>query len=225
MAADERNLSRCNIFGRYILNMIFITLGSQKFQFNRLLKKVDELIGEGVVKDDVFAQIGASDYKPKNYAYKEFLSREEFVEKTNADMLRNDFRLTSVKKGCEVGECGACTALIDGEAINTCLYLAVWAEGKHIITLEGLMNPDGTLSDVQKAFMEETSIQCGFCIPGFILTATEIVNSGKEYTDDELRKLLSGHLCRCTGYQNIFRAVKKTMLRRLGKNEEAELVR
>ena len=87
------------------------------------------------------------------------------------------------------------------------------------------MNPDGTISDVQKAFMEETSIQCGFCIPGFILTATEIANSGKAYTDDELRKLLSGHLCRCTGYQNIFRAVKKTMLRRLGKNEEAELVR
>ena len=147
------------------------------------------------------------------------------VRASLTDMLRNDFRLTSVKKGCEVGECGACTALIDGEAINTCLYLAVWAEGKHIITLEGLMNPDGTISDVQKAFMEETSIQCGFCIPGFILTATEIVNSGKEYTDDELRKLLSGHLCRCTGYQNIFRAVKKTMLRRLGKNEEAELVR
>ena len=109
------------------------------------------------------------------------------VRASLTDMLRNDYRLTSVKKGCEVGECGACTALINGEAINTCLYLAVWAEGKDIITLEGLMNPDGTLSDVQKAFMEETSIQCGFCIPGFILTATEIVNSGKEYTDDELR--------------------------------------
>ena len=147
------------------------------------------------------------------------------VRASLTDMLRNDYRLTSVKKGCEVGESGACTALIDGEAINTCLYLAVWADGKHIITLEGLMNPDGTISDVQKAFMEETSIQCGFCIPGFILTATEIVNSGKEYTDDELRKLLSGHLCRCTGYQNIFRAVKKTMLRRLGKTEEAENVR
>ena len=147
------------------------------------------------------------------------------VRASLTDMLRNDFRLTSVKKGCEVGECGACTVLIDGEAINTCLYLAVWAEGKHIITLEGLMNPDGTISDVQQAFMDETAIQCGFCTPGFILTATEIVNSGKEYTDDELRKLLSGHLCRCTGYQNIFRAVKKTMLRRLGKNEEAELVR
>ena len=87
------------------------------------------------------------------------------------------------------------------------------------------MNPDGSISDVQRAFMDETAIQCGFCIPGFILTATEIVNSGKEYTDDELRKHLSGHLCRCTGYQNIFRAVKKTMLRRLGKKEEAELVR
>ena len=147
------------------------------------------------------------------------------VRASLTDMLRNDYRLTSVKKGCEVGECGACTALINGEAINTCLYLAVWAEGKDIVTLEGLMNPDGTLSDVQKAFMEETSIQCGFCIPGFILTATEIVNSGKEYTDDELRKLLSGHLWRCTGYQNIFRAVKKTMLRRLGKNEEADAVR
>ena len=147
------------------------------------------------------------------------------VRASLTDMLRNDYRLTSVKKGCEVGECGACTALINGEAINTCLYLAVWAEGKDIITLEGLMNPDGTLSDVQKAFMEETSIQCGFCIPGFILTATEIVNSGKEYTDDELRKLLSGHLCRCTGYQNIFRAVKKTMLRRLGNTEEADAVR
>ena len=147
------------------------------------------------------------------------------VRASLTDMLRNDFRLTSVKKGCEVGECGACTALIDGAALNTCLYLAVWAEGKHIITLEGLMNPDGTISDVQQAFMDETAIQCGFCTPGFILTATEIVNSGKEYTDDELRKLLSGHLCRCTGYQNIFRAVKKTMLRRLGKTEEAENVR
>ena len=147
------------------------------------------------------------------------------VRSSLTDMLRNDFRLTSVKKGCEVGECGACTALIDGEAINTCLYLAVWAEGKEIITLEGLMDPDGKISDVQQAFMDETAIQCGFCTPGFILTATEIVNAGKEYTDDELRKLLSGHLCRCTGYQNIFRAVKKTMLRRLGKYEKAEQVR
>ena len=138
--------------------------------------------------------------------------REQMVDvrASLTDMIRNNFHLTS-----------ACTVLIDGEAINSCLYLAVWAEGKNIITLEGLMNPDGTLSDIQKAFIDETAIQCGFCTPGFILTATEILNAGVEYTDDELRKLLSGHLCRCTGYQNIFRAVKKTMLRRLGKDAEA----
>ena len=146
------------------------------------------------------------------------------VRASLTDMLRNDFRLTSVKKGCEVGECGACNVLIDGEAVNSCLYLAAWADGKEILTLEGLMNPDGSISDIQQAFMDETAIQCGFCTPGFIITATEILSSGKEYTDDELRKLLSGHLCRCTGYQNIFRAVKKTMLRRLGKAAEAEAV-
>ena len=147
------------------------------------------------------------------------------VRASLTDMLRNDFRLTSVKKGCEVGECGACNVLIDGECFNSCLYLAVWAEGKHITTLEGLTGPNGELSDIQQAFMDETAIQCGFCIPGFIMTAAEILDRKVYYTDDQLRKLLSGHLCRCTGYQNIFRAVKKTMLRRLGKTEEADAVR
>ena len=139
------------------------------------------------------------------------------VRASLTDLLRNDFRLTSVKKGCEVGECGACNVLIDGEAFNSCIYLAVWAEGKHIETLEGLLSPEGELSDIQRSFVEETAIQCGFCIPGFIMTAVEILNTGKFYTDDQLRCLLSGHLCRCTGYENIFRAVKKTMLKRLGK--------
>ena len=139
------------------------------------------------------------------------------VRASLTDMLRNDFRMTSVKKGCEVGECGACTVIIDGEAFNSCIYLAVWAEGKHITTLEGLLGPNGELSDIQQAFVGEAAIQCGFCTPGFILTAWEILESGKEYTDAELRKLLSGHLCRCTGYENILRAVKKTMYKRLGK--------
>ncbi len=136
-----------------------------------------------------------------------------------ADLLRDEFRLTSVKKGCEVGECGACTVLIDGEAFDSCIYLATWVEGKEVRTLEGLTGPDGELSDIQQAFVDEAAIQCGFCSPGFILTAEEILESGREYTDEELRKLLSGHLCRCTGYENIFRAVKKTMLKRLGKAE------
>ena len=133
------------------------------------------------------------------------------------ELLRNEFGLTSVKRGCEVGECGACTVLINGEAFDSCIYLAVWAEGKDVLTLEGITGPNGELSDIQQAFIEEAAIQCGFCSPGFILSAWEILESGKEYTDDEMKKLLSGHLCRCTGYENIFRAVKKTMKRRLEK--------
>ena len=139
------------------------------------------------------------------------------VRASLTDMLRNDFRMTSVKKGCEVGECGACTVLINGEAFNSCIYLAVWAEGKQIRTLEGLTGPNGELTDIQQAFLDETAVQCGFCTPGFILTATEILEANRLYSDEELRKLLSGHLCRCTGYENILRAVKKTMYRRLGK--------
>lgn len=141
------------------------------------------------------------------------------VRASLTDLLRNDFRMTSVKKGCEVGECGACNVLIDGECFNSCIYLAVWVDGKHIRTLEGLLGPNGELSDIQQAFIEETAVQCGFCTPGFLMTAVEILETGREYSDDELRKLLSGHLCRCTGYENVVRAVKKTMLRRLGKAE------
>lgn len=146
------------------------------------------------------------------------------VRASLTDVLRDDFRLTSVKKGCEVGECGACNVLIDGECFNSCIYLAVWAEGKEILTLEGLAGPNGKMSDIQQAFIDEAAVQCGFCTPGFIMSATELLQSGKEYSDDEIRKLLSGHLCRCTGYENIFRAVKKTMLRRLGKDKEADEV-
>ena len=137
------------------------------------------------------------------------------VRASLTDMLRNDFRLTSVKKGCEVGECGACNVIINGECFNSCLYLAAWADGKEIRTLEGLLGPNGELSDIQQAFVDEAAIQCGFCTPGFIMTAVEILETGKRYTDDELRKLLSRHLCRCTGYENILRAVRKTMEKRL----------
>lgn len=141
------------------------------------------------------------------------------VRASLTDMLRNEYRMTSVKKGCEVGECGACNVLIDGECFNSCIYLAVWAEGKNIRTLEGLMGENGELSDIQQAFIDEAAVQCGFCTPGVIMSAVEILESGRDYTDDELRKLLSGHLCRCTGYENILRAVRKTLDKRLGKTE------
>ena len=135
-----------------------------------------------------------------------------------ADVLRNRLGLTSVKKGCEVGECGACTVLIDGEAINTCIYLAVWADNKSILTVEGLKGKNGELSIVQQAFIDEAAVQCGFCTPGLIMTAVEIVGKGKRYTRYELRKLISGHLCRCTGYENILNAVEKAIILTLEKN-------
>ncbi len=141
------------------------------------------------------------------------------VRASLTDMLRNDYRMTSVKKGCEVGECGACNVLIDGECFNSCIYLAIWADGKNIRTLEGLMSDDGELSDIQQAFIDEAAVQCGFCSPGVIMSAVEILESGRDYTDDELRKQLSGHLCRCTGYENILRAVRKTLDKRLGKTQ------
>ncbi len=141
------------------------------------------------------------------------------VRASLTDLLRNDFRLTGVKKGCEVGECGACTVLIDGETFNSCIYLAVWADGKEIRTVEGLTGPNGELSDIQQAFVDEAAIQCGFCTPGFLLSAEELLERGELFTDEQIRKALSGHMCRCTGYENILRAVKKAMYRRLGLEE------
>lgn len=127
-----------------------------------------------------------------------------------SDVLRNRLHLLSVKKGCGVGECGACTVLVNGETYNSCIYLAIWAEGKQIRTLESLVQPDGTLSDIQQAFIDEAAVQCGFCTPGFIMSSIPILESDKVFTREEIRKHLSGNMCRCTGYENIINAVEKT---------------
>lgn len=137
-------------------------------------------------------------------------SLEVDIRETLLEVLRNRLHFTGVKHGCSVGECGACTVLIDGSPVNSCIYLAVWADGKKITTIEGV-SKDGELSGVQKAFIDEGAVQCGFCTPGLVLTTTALVESGKEYTDEEIKREISGHLCRCTGYKKIFNAVKKAM--------------
>ena len=118
--------------------------------------------------------------------------------------------LTSSKQGCGVGECGACTVLVDNIPVDSCIFLAVWADGKTIRTAEGEAKGN-RLSRVQQAYVDAGAVQCGFCTPGIIMSAVEIVGSGKQYTREELRKLISGHLCRCTGYQNILNAVERAV--------------
>lgn len=123
-----------------------------------------------------------------------------------ADMLRNKLGLTSVKKGCGVGECGGCTVLLNDHAVQSCIYLAVWADNCNIRTLEGIKLGDD-LHPLQKAFIQEAAVQCGFCTPGFIMAGIELVESGKKYTREEVKKHIEGHLCRCTGYENIVNAI------------------
>jgi aerobic carbon-monoxide dehydrogenase small subunit len=128
--------------------------------------------------------------------------------KTLADTLREDLRLTGTHLGCEHGVCGACTVLVDGEAVRSCLMFAVQARGAEVTTVEGLA-PDGAgLSPVQRAFREHHGLQCGFCTPGFVISATAFLAAHPQPTDTEIREGLSGNLCRCTGYQGIVRAVR-----------------
>lgn len=130
------------------------------------------------------------------------------IRKSLMDLLR-ELGYTSVKKGCGVGECGACTVLVEGNPIDSCLYLAVWAANKAIRTVEGECR-NGNLSAVQDAYVEEGAVQCGFCTPGLIMSSTAFLekNSGKVFSREEIKKGHAGNLCRCTGYQTIINAVE-----------------
>ena len=130
------------------------------------------------------------------------------ARKTLADALREDCTTTGVHLACEHGVCGACTVLLDGEAVRSCLVFAVQADGADIVTAEGLANPDGSLGPVQEAFRACHGLQCGFCTPGFVVTVTAMLRENPDPTDDEIREGLGGNLCRCTGYQGIIAAVK-----------------
>ncbi|OAA26837.1 carbon-monoxide dehydrogenase small subunit [Frankia sp. EI5c] len=125
-----------------------------------------------------------------------------------ADFLRVNCGLTGTHLGCEHGVCGACSILLDGEAVRACLIFAVQADGAEITTVEGLAEPDGELSVVQQAFRDHHGLQCGFCTPGFIVSVTAFLEENPKPTDEEIRDALSGNLCRCTGYQGIINAVR-----------------
>jgi carbon-monoxide dehydrogenase small subunit len=127
---------------------------------------------------------------------------------TLADFLRERCQLTGTHLGCEHGVCGACTVLLDGEAVRGCLVFAVQAEGAEVTTIEGVAGPDGELSPVQAAFRDHHGLQCGFCTPGFVLSTIAFLRDHPDPSDDDIRAGLSGNLCRCTGYQGILAAIR-----------------
>ena len=130
---------------------------------------------------------------------------------TLVDVLRDEIGLTGTKKGCGKGECGACTVIMDGEAILACLVLAVRAQGKSILTIEGLAR-EGKLDSLQDAFVKYGAIQCGFCTPGMIITSRAFLINNPHPTEEEIKRALSGNLCRCTGYVKIIEAVRKASM-------------
>jgi len=122
------------------------------------------------------------------------------------DVIRDEIGLTGTKRGCDTGECGACTVLIEGEPVNSCLVLAIEVDGKDILTVEGLVK-NGQLHPLQIAFVEEGAIQCGFCTPGVLLSAKALLNTNPNPTEEEIKTAIAGNLCRCTGYTKIIKAI------------------
>ncbi|MEX1298465.1 MAG: xanthine dehydrogenase subunit XdhC [Desulfotignum sp.] len=143
-------------------------------------------------------------------------ARKLFVDirKSLLEVLREDLGLTGTKHGCGAGECGACSVLVNDVLVDACIFLALWAHGKNIRTIDGEAK-EGRLSPVQRAYVTEGAVQCGFCTPGFVMATTAFVeqHAGQAVTDDAIRQAHAGNLCRCTGYQHILQAVKKACRR------------
>lgn len=129
------------------------------------------------------------------------------VSMTLLKFLRDSLGLTGVKEGCGVGDCGACTILLDGKPVSSCLMLAVEADGCEVVTIEGL-SKDGEMSEMQKSYIDHGAVQCGFCTPGMVMTSEGLLKENPDPSEQEIRKALAGNLCRCTGYKRIVDAVK-----------------
>lgn len=129
------------------------------------------------------------------------------------DVLREQLGATGTKEGCSEGECGACTVLVDGRAVASCLFPALEAEGRAVVTVEGLRKEGGELSEVQQAFVDKGGTQCGFCTPGMVMASTALLSTNPKPTDEEIRHALVGNLCRCTGYVQIVDSVKQAAAR------------
>lgn len=123
------------------------------------------------------------------------------------DVLRNHLDLTGTKEGCGTGDCGACTVIVDGKPVNSCLMLAIEANGKEILTIEGLAK-DGVLDEIQESFIKEGAVQCGFCTPGMILSAKALLDENPHPTEEEIKMGIAGNICRCTGYVKIIKAIQ-----------------
>jgi aerobic carbon-monoxide dehydrogenase small subunit len=127
---------------------------------------------------------------------------------TLLQLLRDELELTGTKEGCGMGECGACTVLLDGRTINSCIFPALEVEGKSVMTIEGLADAKGGLHPIQKAFVDHGAVQCGFCTPGMVLSAKALLDENPKPTEEEIRNGIAGNLCRCTGYLQIVEAIK-----------------
>jgi len=135
-------------------------------------------------------------------------------------LLRDYLGMTGVKEGCDVGECGTCSILLDGRLVNSCMFLAPQADGRDVVTIEGIRGEDGGPNDLQQNFIDQGAVQCGFCIPGMILAGEAILAFHPDPDRDLIRQELSGNICRCTGYQQIVDAIEVTAQQRRQKQEE-----